>query len=101
MNNRAAYSKGQLLGVHVVSEYVFCPRAMLTTHAHTCEDHGEEPAILRLDYAPCYDVLELEAKLAKQSTLLWQLIVVVVAFTVTPPGESLNALDRFFSMAGM
>ena len=42
MDNRAAYTKGQLLGVHVVSEYVFCPRAMLATHAHTCEDHGEE-----------------------------------------------------------
>ncbi len=79
MNSRAPYTPGELLGVHVVSEHIFCPRAMLTTHAASLEDRGEERSILRLDYAPCYELVELEEKLTAQATLLWQLIAVVVA----------------------
>ena len=80
MSKRSHYTPGQLLGVHVVSEHIFCPRAMLTTHADSYEDVGEERSILRLDYAPCYELSELERKLDSRATLLWQLIALVATF---------------------
>lgn len=80
MNSRPHFSPGDLLGVHVVSEHVFCPRAMLTTHADSLDDRGEEPSILRLDYAPSYEFDELERKLDAQANLLWQLVALAVVF---------------------
>ena len=81
--DRPHYTPGDLLGVHVISEHVFCPRAMLTTHAADFLDTGRETSILRFDYAPCYELAELEKRLNDQANLLWQLVVLAGTFVVS------------------
>ena len=99
MSKRPHYMPGELLGVHVVSEQIFCPRAMLSTQAESVEDVGQERSILRLDYTPSYEIAELEQKLAAQATLLWQLTAAVATFAVL--GFLLTLVHWSFFWAGL
>ena len=69
-------------GVHVVSEHIFCHRAALNTYLDSYEDRGQDASILRLDYQPCYDLHELERRLAQATTAIWQLGIAAVVFVV-------------------
>lgn len=80
--HRGPFVAGDNLGVHVVSEHVYCPRAGLITHAGTPSDEGVEPSILRLDYAPNYELAEIKRQLAIQASLHWQLLAIAVGFAL-------------------
>lgn len=80
--SRAPFVAGDNLGVHVVSEHVFCPRAGLITHSETPQDEGVESSILRLDYAPNYELAENERQRAIQAALLWQYLAIALGFAL-------------------
>jgi len=48
------------LGVHVLTEFVFCPRAGLCMYETPEEDSGEEILPPSLDYMPRYDLRQIE-----------------------------------------
>lgn len=70
------------INVHVLSEYVFCPRAALNSYLDDFDD-SDDDAILRLNYQPVYDLVELERLLNQAATTLWQLALAALAFYVT------------------
>jgi len=81
------------LGVHVVTEYMFCERAGVIAHESKFKDNGQEIRPVRLGYIPRYDEREIEKKLGLVFMwLLWGVgasvlgIVVcgVLALTVWP-----------------
>ena len=59
--------------VHVLAEYVFCPRAGLLAQEESEDDLGEEnwPRIPRLDYLPDFDRLPIEQTLEAKWRGLW------------------------------
>ena len=62
------------LGVHVLSEYIYCQRAGLHAYEQDDEDQGREDPILRLDYLHCYELWEIEKQLAAHLSAIWQLV---------------------------
>ncbi len=60
------------LGVHVVTEYLFCERAGVIAHEAGFSDNGQETRSIRLGYLPRYDEREIERKLGIVfMSLLW------------------------------
>ena len=62
------------IGVHSLSEFVFCPRAGIISHLQRSEDGGTDGWLPDLSYMPEYDIAAIDGKLkflrAKQSKLL-------------------------------
>ncbi len=53
------------LGVHVLTEFMFCPRAGVLEYERAREDFGQqEDRVARLDYQPDYTVALIEAEMA-------------------------------------
>ena len=55
------------IGVHVITEFMFCPRAGLIAYELRQEDDGEDEDYLEqrpdLTYLPCYDLSKIEERL--------------------------------------
>ena len=52
------------LGVHVLTEFMFCPRAGVMEYEREREDSGEQiDRVARLDYMPDYTVSLIEAEM--------------------------------------
>lgn len=55
------------IGVHVITEFMFCPRAGLIAYELRQEDDGEDEDYIEqrpdLTYLPCYDLSKIEARL--------------------------------------
>ena len=49
--------KLDLIGVHTLSEFVFCPRAGIISHEQGNEDSGFESGFVDLSYTPDYDIV--------------------------------------------
>ena len=78
------------IGVHVLSEFVYCSRAGLLVYGQDEEDRGDEEPIQRLDYLPMYELNEIDEHLLAHLQGIWVLIFLaagVVAATL--------ALSRF------
>ena len=61
-----------LLGVHVLTEFVFCKRAGLVSHVEGKKDTGVELSVSDLDYMPFYELQEMDQALAKlQRRAVW------------------------------
>ena len=73
-------STSNYLSVHVLSEQIFCPRAMQQAYEQREEDSGRDDAVLRLDYSPPYELYEIEEHLQDQLNMLWQFVFLAVAF---------------------
>jgi hypothetical protein len=71
----AAHDATPWIGVHVMTEFVFCPRAGLIAFEERCVDPGEELGRApRLDYLPDFEVGMIEAALQKTWSRLWSLL---------------------------
>ena len=49
------------VGVHTLTEFIFCPRAGLISYEQRGEDQGEDKPAIYLNYLPQYDVLQMAA----------------------------------------
>lgn len=56
--------KPRMLGVHTLSEFVFCPRAGIISHEQKANDQGVDTGYVDLSYSPDYDIFvaKLEVK---------------------------------------
>lgn len=82
-HNEENVSKG-LLGVHVLSEFVYCPRAGICANERPDEDAGDDGLFradtrFRLDYSPRYDLLSMRRRTEE---LLTYLTVVIIAGSI-------------------
>lgn len=72
------------IGVHVLTEFIFCPRAGVIAFEEQRTDPGEDlDRAPRLDYLPDFVVALIEADLQKACNTLWNLV------TWTPPAALL------------
>ena len=73
------------IGVHVLTEFIFCPRAGLCIYEENIDDPGEELLLEpNTDYMPRYDLHEIENALQEVKLKLWQKMLqgmAVVAIT--------------------
>lgn len=72
------------LGVHVLTEFIYCPRAGLVAFEAQVEDSGDDERPGRLDYLPRYDLQNIEAALQRalqRFALLAGVLVFVGIFT--------------------
>ena len=91
-----SYSTGDLISVHLVSEQIFCPRAMLIAHSRDEDDWGRESPVLRLSYSPSYELQELEQRLEAEARTLWQLLLVAIVLASSGFGLSIFFHPMFF-----
>jgi len=49
------------VGVHTLTEFIYCPRAGLVSFEQQQEDRGEEGPAIYLDYLPQYDLIRMAA----------------------------------------
>lgn len=60
------------IGVHVLTEFVFCPRAGIVAHEQRRNDPGQDvDAARRLDYLPDFSVREIQDALQRTWTRIW------------------------------
>jgi hypothetical protein len=72
------------LGVHVLTEFFYCPRAGVVAFESQPDDCGEDERPGRLDYLPRYDLQNIEAALAsvlRRLALLGVLLLFVAVIT--------------------
>lgn len=63
-----------VLGVYVLSQFVYCPRAGVCAFENR-QEHEDEPPPVNLDYLPLYDLRELNRCLeATLKTMTWQFV---------------------------
>lgn len=63
-----------LIGVHALTEFVFCNRAGLICQGEQTEDRGYEDAVSNLDFMPFYELKEIDSALEKlQIRISWLL----------------------------
>lgn len=58
-------TKTDLIGVHTLSEFVFCPRAGLICHGQQSNDTGTDGWTPDLSYSPPYDMLAIEPEITE------------------------------------
>ena len=69
----AARSTDAMLGVHVLTEFIFCPRAGLLTWERRNDDDGEDAERPpRLDYVPDYFLREITEELQAVTQRVWK-----------------------------
>ena len=55
MSNKSN-DKPKMIGVHTLSEFVFCPRAGVISHERQNDDAGVDTGFVDLSYSPDYDL---------------------------------------------
>ena len=68
-----------VIGVHLLSQFEFCPRAAVVTFEQTSEDSGEDEAPQRLDYLPDYDERLIRDRLNRMMNRFWLLSLLLGA----------------------
>lgn len=89
------------LGVHVLTEFMFCHRAGILAYEERRDDPGQElDAPPRLDYLPDFSVREIQDALQRTWTRIWAaaLFSAVIGGLVVPP---LLALNRVLTVVGL
>lgn len=72
------------IGVHVLTEFIFCPRAGLCIYEENLDDPGEEPLLQpSTDYMPRYDLHEIENALQEIKLKLWKKLLQGLAVVVS------------------
>jgi hypothetical protein len=75
MSDLAAADGTPWIGVHVLTEFMFCPRAGLLAHEASRDDPGEElDRAPRLDYLPDFTIEELERALEDNWNEIWRML---------------------------
>lgn len=70
-----AHDRTPWIGVHVLTEFIFCPRAGLIAFEEKRADPGEDlDRAPRLDYLPDFEVQLIEAALQKTWNGIWNLL---------------------------
>jgi len=78
MMNR--YSSKLPLGVHVLTEFIFCPLAGMQAYEGRGDDSGElADAPARLDYLPDYDAAQIEEELDEVRNRLYKAALGIIA----------------------
>ena len=68
------------IGVHVLTEFVFCSRAGIVAHESDRDDPGQDlDAAPRLDYLPDFSVRELQDALQKTWSRIWRGLALGIA----------------------
>ena len=67
------------LGVYVLTEFIFCPRAGTIAHETGQDESAEDLGPVKLDYMPEYDLHEIERALQELKGQLWLWGISVVA----------------------
>ena len=67
------------LGVYVLTEFIFCPRAGVIAHEAGQDESAEDLGPVKLDYMPEYDLHEIERALQELKGQLWLWGIGVVA----------------------
>jgi hypothetical protein len=68
------------IGVHVLTEFVFCPRAGLCIYEENLDDTGEELFVqANLDYMPRYDLHQIEDALRRIWGKMWAIALAGLA----------------------
>lgn len=85
-----------VLGVHVLTEFVFCERAGLVSRVEKTLDTGVELSVSNLDYMPFYELKEIDQALAKLQTraswLCGAICLLIIAASITSANNWLLAL---------
>jgi len=71
-----ADKRDPVIGVHVLTEFVFCPRAGLCAYEARGEDLGDEILAPSVDYLPRYDLHQMEDALQEVKRRIWGLALV-------------------------
>ena len=82
------------IGVHVLTEFVFCPRAGLIAYEQQANDEDEEPASPQLSYRRgglYWSMRQIKTQLIRQLTQMWLLaassVALVVAAAIAAPSS--------------
>lgn len=68
------------LGVHVLTEFVFCSRAGIVAHETQRDDPGQDlDAVRRLDYLPDFSVREIQDALQQTWSRIWRGLALRIA----------------------
>lgn len=67
-----------MLGVYVLTEFIFCARAGLCAFEKGNTEEEAETTLVNVDYLPSYDLREIEAALEKTLNEMWLLILSIV-----------------------
>ena len=86
-DSMAAGPDDPLIGVYVLSQFVFCARAGICAYENR-QEHEEEDDPVNLDYLPRYDLVRLHERMnACLRSLLWQTVlllgIIAVVYYVT------------------
>ena len=64
MSNKSN-DKPKMIGVHTLSEFVFCPRAGVISHERQNDDAGVDTGFVDLSYSPDYDIVLAKQEVGK------------------------------------
>lgn len=71
-----------LIGVHALTEFVFCKRSGLICQGQQTEDQGYEDAVSNLDFMPFYELKEIDNALEKLQVRIFWLVGIVAALVL-------------------
>ena len=66
-----------MIGVHTLSEFVFCARAGVISHQQQTDDNGIDDAFADLGYMPSYDMMAVRDEIPKVKERIQKLTVAV------------------------
>lgn len=70
------------LGIHVMTELEYCPRAGVVAYGEGRDDSGEESPVENLDYLPLYDLSEINRELNQRCPVVYRWLVLAAAVIV-------------------
>lgn len=63
--NKEQIENPKIIGVHTLSEFVYCPRAGVISHEQKHDDSGVDTGFVDLSYSPDYDIGLLKEEITK------------------------------------
>jgi hypothetical protein len=70
------------IGIHVLSEFVFCPRAGLITHGERKQDTGVEESVSNLNFTPLYELQEIDARLVELQKNIFRCFALMIGLAI-------------------
>lgn len=92
-------SKTLVLGVHALTEFMFCESAGLVAYETKKPESVDDPGGTPLDYSPMYDYRAICRQLNRLSDRFWGWIFVGVAILIITP-VFMHLVSRLFAFSG-
>jgi hypothetical protein len=97
------HSDKLVIGVHVLTEFEYCPRAGLIAYESDDEDTGQESGVENLDYLPLYELgrINRQLNLLVDRVMGWAVVAVVITLVTCVFMLLISWLFVFSGVIGM